>query len=182
MQIILLMLLLLITGVAMAHDAELDNLIAAVEQHKALDSQAATDFIEQIMVQTKDEVKAPALVPENSCSQRVFNIKPEVFRRARYLIFISFSMPKASLKALYQAASKSGGVLLLRGLKNNSFKATAEYLKQLEIAVDIDPEAFKEYHITKVPTFVLVKNKEHHSIVGNISFSYAKAKLSEAAK
>lgn len=182
MQIILLMLILFITGVAAAHDAGIDNLIAAIEQNKARDSQAAKDFIAQIMASTKDDVKVPTLTPENSCSQSVFNSKPEAARRAQYLIFISFSMPKASLKALYQAATKSGGVLLLRGLKNNSFKKTAEYLKQLEISVDIDPEAFKEYHITKVPTFVLVKNKEYHSILGNISFSYAKDKLLEAAK
>jgi len=100
----------------------------------------------------------------------------------RYLVFVSFSMPNIALKSLYLEANSNGGVLLLRGLKNGSFKETAAQIKALEIGVQIDPIAFKKYQIDKVPTIVLVDNLKFYAISGNISFNYAKQKLLEAAK
>lgn len=95
----------------------------------------------------------------------------------KYLIFVSFSMPKSSLQSLYLEASLNNGVLLIRGLKDGSFKETAAYLKSLEIGVEINPQAFKQYKIDKVPTILLLKNKQFKSISGNVSLSYAKELL-----
>lgn len=98
----------------------------------------------------------------------------------RYLVFVSFSMPEIALKSLYLEANNSGGALLLRGLKNGSFKETAAYIKFLGIGVQIDPVAFKKYQIDRVPTIVLVNGSKFYAISGNVSFNYAKQKLLEA--
>jgi conjugal transfer pilus assembly protein TrbC len=95
----------------------------------------------------------------------------------KYLIFVSFSMPKSSLQSLYLEASLNNGVLLIRGLKNGSFKETAAYLNSLGIGVEINPQAFKQYKIDKVPTILLLENQKFKSISGNVSLSYAKELL-----
>lgn len=95
----------------------------------------------------------------------------------KYLIFVSFSMPKSSLKSLYSDSKLNNGVLLMRGLKNGSFKETAAYLKSLEIGVEIAPQAFKQYKIDKVPTILLLEKNQFKSISGNVSLSYAKELL-----
>ena len=95
----------------------------------------------------------------------------------KYLIFVSFSMPKSSLKSLYSDSKLNNGVLLIRGLKNGSFKETAAYLNSLGIGVEIAPQAFKQYKIDKVPTVLLLENQQFKSISGNVSLSYAKELL-----
>ena len=89
-------------------------------------------------------------------------------------------MPPTVLKSLYHEANDNSGILLLRGLKDGSFKATAAYLQSLEIGVQIDPIAFKKYQVTRVPTIVALNND--NVITGNISFNYAKEQLLEAGK
>jgi conjugal transfer pilus assembly protein TrbC len=95
------------------------------------------------------------------------------------LIFVSLSMPEASLKALYQEAEQQGAVLVLRGLKDNSFKRSAEALKILGIGVQIDPTLFEKYAIQSVPTFVRTRGSEYDSISGNISLVYALQRFKE---
>ena len=99
----------------------------------------------------------------------------------RYLVFVSFSMPEIALKSLYLEANTADGVLLLRGLKNGSFKETAAYITSLGIGVQLDPVAFKKYQVERVPTIVLVDGSKFYAISGNVSFNYAKQKLLEAA-
>jgi type-F conjugative transfer system pilin assembly protein TrbC len=94
-----------------------------------------------------------------------------------FLVFVSLSIPKQSLKALYQEARKKNVPLILRGLKNNSFKETALLLRNLEIELQINPELFRKYQVTRVPSFVLVKEQQFHTLSGNISLGYAKYKL-----
>ncbi len=94
------------------------------------------------------------------------------------LVFVSLSMPKLSLQELARQADIGNATLIMRGLKNNSFKDMAAELKELGISVQIDPNLFKQYQITKVPTFVLL-SKEPRSLVGNVSLAYAKQKLGE---
>ncbi len=95
------------------------------------------------------------------------------------LIFVSLSMPEASLKSLYFEAEQIGAVLVLRGLKDHSFKQTAEALQSLGIGVQIDPTLFKQYAIESVPTFVKSDGAEYQSIRGNISLAYALARFKE---
>lgn len=89
------------------------------------------------------------------------------------LVFVSFSMPDASLKQLLADAGKAGAPLLLNGLVDDDVKATAKRLlevqgidpqaNQLPAGTDshavagmgIDPTLFERLNIRHVPTFVL---------------------------
>ena len=95
----------------------------------------------------------------------------------KVLIFISFSMPSDSLKSLFLEAEQQKAVLVLRGLKNNSFKETAQVLRELSVSASIDPNLFDKHQITVVPTFVYLKNDENVTLSGNVSLIYALEKF-----
>ncbi len=97
-----------------------------------------------------------------------------------YLIFVSLSMPRETLKSLYKEAEANRAVLILRGLKEQSFRKTGEYIKELEIGLQINPDLFKKYHIQNLPTFIRIKGDEHDSLSGNVSLQFAKQKFLEA--
>jgi conjugal transfer pilus assembly protein TrbC len=60
---------------------------------------------------------------------------------------------------LIDQASRAGATLVLRGLVNGSIRDTVTRMQALigsrRVAVQIDPEAFDRYGITRTPTFVL---------------------------
>lgn len=93
-------------------------------------------------------------------------------------VFVSFSMSEQNIIQLSQEAKRFGAILVLRGLKNGSFRETAQVLKKIiekaQNGMIIDPTLFKHYNITQVPSFILASNEnEYDHIVGNISISYA---------
>jgi conjugal transfer pilus assembly protein TrbC len=77
------------------------------------------------------------------------------------LVFISLDMPEPSLRRLIDQASKSRAMLLLRGLRNHSFKETLALVRRLigrtRVAWLIDPPAFRRFGISVAPTFVLAR-------------------------
>jgi len=77
----------------------------------------------------------------------------------KVLIFVSFAMPEATLQRLVDQAARAGAILVLRGLVNGSIRETVTRMQALigsrRVAVQIDPEAFDHYGITRTPTFVL---------------------------
>lgn len=111
------------------------------------------------------------------------------------LVFISFSMPEELIDDYIKEARIYGGVLVLRGLINNSLKQTVTKLKEIEgndgkksnIAITIHPHLFKLYNITQVPTIVVSKDNlacilkyddcstlyEYDKISGSITIGYA---------
>jgi type-F conjugative transfer system pilin assembly protein TrbC len=95
------------------------------------------------------------------------------------LVFVSFSMPEASLKSLAQEITRDSetpcrSILVMRGLYQDSFAKTAEKLKDLGIAVEINPELFDAHQITTVPTFVFVRDgKSLHRLRGNVTLTFA---------
>ena len=84
--------------------------------------------------------------------------KPQATER-QLLVFVSLGMPSATLKKLATDAARCGAHLVLRGLKDNSFRATALALKALTTDVNvgwsIDPPAFKRYAVIDAPTIVM---------------------------
>ncbi len=110
-------------------------------------------------------------------------------------IFITLDMPRASLELLTDQAAKTGAVLVLRGLKSQSMRATLAAVSDLigtrTGAWVIDPEAFTRFGVNKAPTFVLALNdadlvEAHHgcssgcatsgtfvSVAGDVSLDYA---------
>ena len=77
----------------------------------------------------------------------------------KVLIFVSFAMPETTLQRLVDQAARAGATIVLRGLVNGSIRDTVTRMQALigsrRVAVQIDPEAFDRYGITRTPTFVL---------------------------
>lgn len=75
-------------------------------------------------------------------------------------IFVTLDMPAASLRGLADQAARSGATLVLRGLKDNSMRATLARVQSLigkrNVAWQIDPLAFTRYAVERAPTFVLL--------------------------
>ena len=75
-------------------------------------------------------------------------------------IFVTLDMPAASLRGLADQAARSGATLVLRGLKDNSMRATLAGVQSLigerTVAWQIDPLAFTRYAVERAPTFVLL--------------------------
>jgi conjugal transfer pilus assembly protein TrbC len=79
----------------------------------------------------------------------------------RLLVFISFSLPDATLARLVDQAARASATLVLRGLVNRSLRDTVERMRRLvgnrQVAVQIDPQAFDRFSISRTPSFVLVR-------------------------
>lgn len=85
------------------------------------------------------------------------------------LVFVSLSMPRSSLQTLVAHAERVQAKLVMRGLKDQSLRKTAEAVKDIlgahRVAWTIDPPAFERFAVTAVPTYVLV-DPAHPVIVG----------------
>lgn len=94
------------------------------------------------------------------------------------LVFVSFSMPEASLKQLSDESGKYHARLIMRGIYKNSFKDLKEKVLSISkdgLKFDIDPELFKKYDIKQVPTFV--NTKTGNKLSGNVTLEFAIGKL-----
>ncbi len=168
------------TSVMANNEDDVQQLLNLAEQNKQLYMHEAEQLKDQAINHIKKTLQPEKLnqatTATQSCTKANLVTSAQETER-KFLIFVSFSMPKSALQALYADAKNHQAVLVLRGLKDSSFKATAEYLKALEISVQIDPESFKKYQINRVPTIVVIGDNKFDSISGNISFQYAKQKL-----
>lgn len=110
-------------------------------------------------------------------------------------VFVSFSMSDSLIREYIQDVVKTGGIVVISGLHNNSFKETVEKVEQfatvgegeLRGGVMIDPKAFETFGVTTVPTLLLAKNElsrclsadcvrdvpVHDRMVGAVSIEYA---------
>lgn len=77
------------------------------------------------------------------------------------LVFISFSMPEATLARLVDQAARARASLLLRGLANGSLRNTVAHMQRLignrQVSVQIDPQTFDRFSIVRTPSFVLLR-------------------------
>lgn len=81
------------------------------------------------------------------------------------LIFVSFSMPSASLSALLWDAYTLQAPVLIQGLVDNTFQSTFLHVSQTVQeagggGMSIDPVSFKKYQITHVPSVVVLGEAE----------------------
>lgn len=101
------------------------------------------------------------------------------------LIFVSFSMPKASLRGWIKQAEQINAPVIIRGLVHNSFRYTTKAIMTLASdnrgGVQLDPTLFKRFHIEKVPAVVIVGStclaqetcKEFNVLYGDVTLDYA---------
>ncbi len=94
----------------------------------------------------------------------------------RILVFVSFSMPEASIKHLLESLKDNPEVtLVLRGLIDDSMEKTARYIADIKGVFEINPEGFEQHDIQVVPTFVLLKKDVPVAkLKRNITLGYAK--------
>lgn len=123
--------------------------------------------------------------------------------RPRLLIFISSSMPEASLKALARDAIRIGAPLILRGIVGTGFPSTARFMmgvlganrkRKSQVPSDpsvvramIDPVQFRRFDVRTVPAFVLVPDgaclghacptavPDNVHVAGDVTLDYALA-------
>lgn len=99
------------------------------------------------------------------------------------IIFVSFSMPKESVKGWITQAQKISAAVYIRGLVNNSFKDTTKIISGLvqdqSGGLLIDPTVFKKYSITQVPAVVVVNDASFDVIYGDVTLDYALEKISK---
>ncbi len=93
-------------------------------------------------------------------------------------VFVSFSMPDNALKSYFKEAQKHNAILVMRGLKDDSFQETQKKTLELKITYNIDPELFEKYEVSKVPVIVLDEGNIK-KITGHISLTKALEILKE---
>jgi conjugal transfer pilus assembly protein TrbC len=113
-------------------------------------------------------------------------------QQANILIFVSFSMPEVSIKGWMNEAEKIGAPVVIRGLVNNSFKATIQKMTELARdnhgGVQLDPTLFQKYQINQVPAVVVTTTedtwpnetpKEYIKVYGDVHLDYALKKIAD---
>jgi type-F conjugative transfer system pilin assembly protein TrbC len=111
-----------------------------------------------------------------------------------FYMFASFSLSEDILRQMLDYAKLYNGIIVLRGIKNNSFQETSEHIQHLtkegeEAGIIIDPTLFKRYAVERVPSYILLKQEKcpagmscnpiHDKVTGNITPKYALEKFSE---
>lgn len=135
-------------------------------KEKLVQSKAQNENKEQIV---KNIVNVPRQCLKNTTS---------VSDSYQVIIFISLSVPEAIWLQLSEELKKIGGIFVLRGLPNNSFKSLAYHLlnlkrKGIEAPIQIHPQLFKEHGIEKVPAFLVRNEHGFNKLSGNVSLKYA---------
>ncbi len=111
------------------------------------------------------------------------------------LVFVSSSMPKTSLIQLGKDVAKLDGILVFRGLINNSFTNTTKFMQEIgynKVNTIIDPKLFSLFAIKQIPTFIVLSSNTnlcpdykcdatpiYDFIQGNITLNYALTKIAE---
>ncbi len=123
------------------------------------------------------------------------NVESSVENETQLLIFVSLGMPRTSLLQWSEQAKKAGGILVLRGLKDNSLPQTLAYTNKIwgegARSVVIDPTAFQRFAINTVPAVLITKNAlqpctkkaceipTHDVVYGDVGLAYALNKIKE---
>lgn len=151
----------------------------AIRQAEELSRQAPNRTLETLFPKRQSPENPPkcplAAGRPKGCGQ---TRPPSPKKTPQILVFVSFSLPEASLKILAQESEKHNAVLVMRGLQEDSFVKTAQKLQELGITVDLHPDLFERHQVTAVPTFLLLK--EGHPISrlqGNVTLDFATQKF-----
>jgi type-F conjugative transfer system pilin assembly protein TrbC len=116
------------------------------------------------------KIDVPPAMPANrlvdlEALARQFNAgRPTVQKTGSDLmVFVSLSMPEHVIKALAMQAKEAGAVMVLRGLKGDSWRETWKALAALNQGIGaewiIHPEGFKQFKVAKVPSIVLADGR-----------------------
>lgn len=95
------------------------------------------------------------------------------FKKGKFLLFTSLSMPLESWRAHSFFLQKIGGCFVLQGLPDNSFPSLSKKIQELRKAgvhaeIVLDPPAFEKYKVEAIPSLVLDNGEYYDKISGNI--------------
>ena len=101
--------------------------------------------------------------------------------------FLSFSVPESTWVSLLQELETVGGVIVLRGLPNNSFQSLSENLQKMidqgvNVPIQIHPHLFDDFSVESVPAFVVTEGEKFDKVTGNVSLAYAIRLMNEKGK
>lgn len=146
-----------------------------------------------------DRLPKPASAPVRDVGQVAERFQGYLDQQARgdvapggLSVFVSLSMPRASLRRLIADAEVTGATLVLRGMIDRSISKTAIAVHRLiggrKVAWTIDPDAFRRFDVQAVPVFVLTRAgaqphgcgddlclpaSDYVRIAGDVSIEYA---------
>jgi conjugal transfer pilus assembly protein TrbC len=88
-------------------------------------------------------------------------------------VFVSFSMPKDLIEAVFKDASSHEISVYLNGLIEDDMRKTLSKIfeysqKYPNLSVQIDPFAFEKYHIDRVPALVVEQGNQFDVLYGNV--------------
>ena len=89
----------------------------------------------------------------------------ELTSNTLFRIFVSSSMSMNLLKSYAKSAKKYNAILVFQGLPDGSWRKLSDLVSEISgndneaVAMQIDDEAFKQFNITSVPSFVLAKEE-----------------------
>lgn len=106
---------------------------------------------------------------------------------ASLYVFMSFSLDDQLWLQLSKELEAVGGIFVLRGLPQNSFKELANRLfalkeKGVTVPIQIHPKLFQEYEIQLVPTIVVADDTQYDKLSGNVSLRYALEKMAQSGE
>jgi len=98
-------------------------------------------------------------------------------------VFMSFSLEDQLWVQFSQELERVGGVFVVRGLPQNSFKELANRIfdlqkKGVNAPIQIHPILFRECDVLLVPTIAVVDGNRYDKISGNLSIKHALEKMS----
>ena len=91
----------------------------------------------------------------------------------RALLFVSLSIPEASLRAYGRDIQTIGGALVFRGFRPG--ESMGEFSQRIQktfpkpVPLLLDPLLFRKFNVTDVPTFVLTEESTSDQVSGHLT-------------
>lgn len=181
-----LILLMMFIQVAQASDNEDDN---EEFSFKKDDIEFARDLTKRTVQMSLSDIKAKWFELQNMLKNHIVgtstetnNIKDDAANfdddldGVSFRIFVSSSMSKNLLKTYAIASKKYNATLVFNGLPGGSWHKLSELVTEISgndpelVAMQIDDEAFKEFNISSVPTFILSKEEDVFASEPKVTF------------
>lgn len=115
------------------------------------------------------------VLSQQKCRTNAENLMDRSFK---VYAFLSFSVPQETWLELSNDLKKINGVVVLRGIPNNSFVELSKRIQDLDkkgfsIPLQINPLLFEKFAITQVPSYVVVDGDKFDKVTGNVSIKFA---------
>ena len=118
------------------------------------------------------------IIVKKECFNCSSDAAQEIFSDPQVFVFMSFSIPDETWLSLSRELEKVGGIFVIRGLPNQSFKELAAKIlslkeKGVNSPIQLDPKKFQAYQLTSVPMFLIEEEKSYDKLMGNVSLKFA---------